>query len=284
MCVEKQRHYSVDKGLYSQGYGLPSGHVQLWELDRREDGALKNWCLWTVVLEGTPESPLDSKEIRPVNLKGNQPWIYSLEGRVYFNWCWSWNSSILVIWYEQLTHWKSPWMGLSLGWFCSLPLVQYCGPPSIVLQAYCSQVLIPWIFVTSTAYSSVQFSHSVMSDSLPPMDCSTRLPCPSPTPGACSNSCPSSWWYHSIISYSVVPFSSCLQSFLPSGSFPMSQFFTSGGQSIGASASASVLLMNIQDWFPLGLTGLISLQSKGLWRVLFSTTVQRHQYSYSEGI
>ena len=75
MCVEKQRHYSVDKGLYSQGYGLPSGHVQLWELDRREDGALKNWCLWTVVLEGTPESPLDIKEFKPVNINRNQPWI-----------------------------------------------------------------------------------------------------------------------------------------------------------------------------------------------------------------
>ena len=90
------------------------------------------------------------------------------------------------------------------------------------------------------------------------------LSCPSPTPGACSNSCPSSQWCHPTISSSVIPFSSCLQ-FLPaSESFPMTQFFTSGGQSIGASASASVLPMNIQDWFPLGLTGLMSLQSKGL--------------------
>ena len=91
-----------------------------------------------------------------------------------------------------------------------------------------------------------------------------RLPCPSSAPGTCWNSYPSIWWCHPTISFSVIPFSSCLQSFPASGSFPMSQFFASGGQSIGASASASVLPMNIQDWFPSGLTGLISLQSKGL--------------------
>ena len=105
-----------------------------------------------------------------------------------------------------------------------------------------------------------------------------RLPCPSPTPRACSNSCPSSWWCYPTISSSVFPFSSHLQSFPASGSFPMSQFFASGGQSIGVSASASVLPMNIQDWFPLGLTGLISLQSKGLSRVFSNTTVQKHQF------
>ena len=99
----------------------------------------------------------------------------------------------------------------------------------------------------------------------------TRPPCPSPTPRACSNSCPSSQWCHPTISSSVIPFSSCLQSFPASGSFPVSQFFTSGGQSIGASASASVLPINIQDWFPLGFTGLISLQSKGLSRVFSNT-------------
>ena len=106
----------------------------------------------------------------------------------------------------------------------------------------------------------------------------TRPPCPSPTPGACSNSCPLSWWCHPTILSSVVPFSSCLQPFPASGSFPMSQFFTSGSQSIGVSASTSVLPMNIQDWSPLGLTGLISLQSKGLLRVFSNTTVQKHQY------
>ena len=105
-----------------------------------------------------------------------------------------------------------------------------------------------------------------------------RLPCPSPTPRACSKSCPLSQWYHPTISFSVVPLSSCLQSFPASGSFPVSQFFTSGDQSIGASASASVLPMNIQDWFPLGLTGLMSLQSKGLSRVFSNTIVQKHQF------
>ena len=115
-----------------------------------------------------------------------------------------------------------------------------------------------------------------------PIECSTpqhaRPPCSSPTSGACSNSCPSSQWCHPTISSSVIPFPSCLQSFPQSGSFPMSRFFMSGGQSIGLSASASVLPMNIQDWFPLGLTGLISLQSKELSRVFSNTTVQKHQF------
>ena len=127
--------------------------------------------------------------------------------------------------------------------------------------------------------SFVQFSRSVMSDPLWPHGLQhTKLPCPSPTPGACSNSCSSSQWCHPIISFSVVPFSSCLQSFPASGSFPMSQFCASGGQNTGASASASVLPMNIQDWFPLGLTGLISLQSKGVSRVFSNTPVQKHQF------
>ena len=106
----------------------------------------------------------------------------------------------------------------------------------------------------------------------------TRLPCPSPTPGACSNSCPLSQWCHPTISSSVVPFSSHLQSFPASGSFQMSQFFTSGGQSIGVSASTSVLPMKTQDWSPLGWTGWITLQSKGLSRVFSNTTVQKHQF------
>ena len=123
---------------------------------------------------------------------------------------------------------------------------------------------------------SVQFSCSVVSDSLRPYGLQhTRLPCPSPTPRACSNSCPSSRWCHPTISSSVVPFSFCLQPFPASGSFPMSQFFASGGQRFGASASAWVLPINIQDWFPLGLTGLISLQSKELSRVFSNTAVQK---------
>ena len=104
-----------------------------------------------------------------------------------------------------------------------------------------------------------------------------RLPCPSPSLGACSNSCPPSQWCHPTVSSSIVPIF-CFQSFPESRSFPMNQFFASGGQSIGVSTSASVLPMNIQDWFPLGLTGLISLQSKGLSRVFSNTTVQKHQF------
>ena len=121
------------------------------------------------------------------------------------------------------------------------------------------------------------FSCSVMSISLWPHGLHhARLPCPSQSPGACSHSCPSSWWCHPTISSSLIPFSSCLQSFPISGSFPVSQLFTSDGQSIGASASASVLPMNIQDWFPLGWTSWI-LQSKGLLRVFSNTTAQSHQ-------
>ena len=120
-------------------------------------------------------------------------------------------------------------------------------------------------------YYSVQFSCSVMTDSLQPHGLQhARSPCPSPTPGIHPNSCPLSWWCHPAISSSVVPFSSCPQSFPASGSFPMSQFSASGGQSIGA--SASVLPMNTQDWSPLGWTGWISLQSKGLSKSL----IQHH--------
>ena len=130
---------------------------------------------------------------------------------------------------------------------------------------------------SQVALRSVQFSCSVLSDSLQCQGLQhTRLPCPSPTPGACSNSYPLSRWCHP--TSSVIPLSSHLQSFPASGSFPMSQFFTSGGQSIGVSASTSVLPMNIHDWFPLGWTGWISLQSKGLSRVFSNTTVQKHQF------
>ena len=130
-----------------------------------------------------------------------------------------------------------------------------------------------------TLCSVSQFSHSVVSDSLHPRGLQhARLPCPSPTPGANSHSCPSSQWCHPNISSSVIPFSSCLQSFPASRSFPKSQFFASGGQSIGISASVSVLPRNFQNWFPLGLTGENSLQSKGLSRVFSNTTVQKHQF------
>ena len=120
-----------------------------------------------------------------------------------------------------------------------------------------------------------------MSNSLQPHELQqARLPCPSLSPWVCSNSCPLNWWCHPTISSSPAPFSSCLQSFPASGFLPMSWCFASGGQSIRtlASASASVFAMNIQSWFSLGLTGLISLQFKGLSRIFSSTTVQKHQF------
>ena len=126
--------------------------------------------------------------------------------------------------------------------------------------------------------SSVQFSRSVMSDSLWPHEPQhTRPPCPLPTPGVYPNSCPLTWWCHPAISSSFFPFISCPQSFPASGAFPMSQLFTSGGQSIGVLASTWVLPMNTQDWSPLGWTGWF-LQSKGLSRVFSNTTVQKHQF------
>ena len=138
-------------------------------------------------------------------------------------------------------------------------------------------------FLLSSCYicTSVQSLSQVQLFATPWLE-HARPPCPSPTPGAYSNSCLLSWWCHPTISSSIIPFSSHLQSFLASGSFQMSLFFTSGGQSIGVSASALVLPKNIQDWFPLGWTGWISLQSKGLSRVFSNTTVQKHQFSSAQ--
>ena len=139
------------------------------------------------------------------------------------------------------------------------------------------------ITVFTCKISILLFTHSVMSDSLQPDGLQhTWLPCPSPFPGVGSNSCPLSRWWHTNISSSVVPFSSHVQSFPTPGSFLISLLFTSGGQGIGISASVSVLPMNIQDRFPLGLTGLVSLQSRGLLRVLSNTTVRRHQFFGSQ--
>ena len=126
---------------------------------------------------------------------------------------------------------------------------------------------------------SVQFSHPVVYDSQPPHESHhARPPYPSPTPGVHPDSCPSSRWCHPAIPSSVLPFDSCPQSLPASGSFPMSQLFTWGGQRIGVSASASVLQKNTQDWSPLGWTGWISLQSKGLSRVFYNTTIQKHEF------
>ena len=149
---------------------------------------------------------------------------------------------------------------------------KYQGPRmKIHFQPRLKIIIIEWTLV--------QFSHSVMSNSLRPHGLQlTRPPCPSPSSGVYSNSCPLNWWCHPTISSSVIPFSSYLQSFPASGFFPLTQLFTSSGQSIGVSASRSVLPVNTQDWSPLGWTGWISLQSKGLSRVFSNTKVQKHQF------
>ena len=159
---------------------------------------------------------------------------------------------------------------------CSTP-----GFPDLHCLKVCSNScpLSQWCHPTISSFTSVQFSRSVVSDSLRRHGLQhSRPPCPSPTPGIYPNSCPLSRWCHPTIASSVVPCSSRPQSFPASGSFPVSQFFTPGDQSIGASASASVPPMNIQDWFPLGWTSLISLQSKGLSRIFLNTTVQKHHF------
>ena len=156
-------------------------------------------------------------------------------------------------------------------WYLNQKLI-YINPvfPNVIIN--CLLNIFLW-------FSSVQFSHSVVSNSLQPRELQhTRLPCLLPTPELYSNSCPLSRWCHPTISSSVIPFSSCFQSFSASRSFQMIQLFASGGQSIGVSASTSVLPTNTQDSSPLGWTGWISLQSKGLLRVFSNTTVQKHQF------
>ena len=161
-------------------------------------------------------------------------------------------------------------------------------PPALGGQVSWVGVVLVAVYVMATTeqglvkvdISSVQFSHSAVSDSLRSHESQhARPPCPSPTPGVYPNSCPSRQWCHPTISSSVVLFSSCPQSLPASGSFPMSQLFVWVGQSIELSALASVLPKNTQDWFPLGWTGWISLQSKGLSRVFSNITVQKHQFS-----
>ena len=182
---------------------------------------------------------------------------------VLFQLSYSWFTILYLLW--DTTEWFNifmeyiPFEDIENHGYISLYCIWY---PIIVLKLY---------------ISSVQFSRSVMSDSLWPHGLQyARPPCPSPTPGVYSNSCPLSQWCHPASSSSVIPFSH-LQTFPASGSFQMSQFFASGGQNIGVSASTSVLPMNIQDWLPLEWTGWISLQSKGLSRVFSNTTVQKHQ-------
>ena len=158
----------------------------------------------------------------------------------------------------------------------SLPFLKPTRTSGSSWFTYCWS--LTWRILSITLLGCVQFSRSVVSDSLQPHESQhARPPCPSPTPRIYPNSCPLSQWCHPTISSSVVPFSSCLQSFPAPGSFQMSQPFASGGQSIGVSASTSILPMNTEDWSPLGWSGWISLQSKGLSRVFSKTIVQKHQ-------
>ena len=223
---------------------------------------------------------------------------------VHFHSCWNYftEDNLELQWLPQTGSFKTSPLQLLL---FLLPLFTTSNLPFSCLESFdCLQALPPlllcllhFLFFFSLTFSyshlsirfpvphwelsrgSVQFSCSVVSNSLRPHGLQhARPPCPSPTPGVYSNSCPLSRWCHLIISSSVIPFSSCLQSSPASGSFQMSQFFASGGQGIRVSASTSVLPMNIQGWLPLGWTGWISLQSKGLSRVFSNTTVQKHQY------
>ena len=161
-------------------------------------------------------------------------------------------------------------------WILHISLAYYHGPREGILwlSRMKSPATVELISIIISCCLVAQLSNSLQTHGLQ----QARLPCPSPSPRACSNSCSLSRGCHPTISSSVVPFSSCLQYFPASGSFPMSQLFTSGGQSIGASASASVLSVTIQGWFPLGWIGWISLQSKRLSRVFSNTTVQKYQF------
>ena len=191
-----------------------------------------------------------------------------------------WTHHVLSVIHQLIGKWVIHVWLLSIRLFWSF-ICSFCVDINVHfswLQVELSgHMVAPCLTFWGTAISSVQSLSRVQPPLLPDGLQHARPPCPSPTPGVYSNSCPLSRWCHPTISSSVVPFSR-LQSFPASGSFPISQFFASGGQSIGVSASTSVLPMNIQDWSPLGWTGWISLQSKGLSRVFSSTTVQKHQF------
>ena len=179
--------------------------------------------------------------------------------------------------FGMASHWSHP--NLEQGFSAGSGDIWQCVETFLVVTNWVGIATGIWSVEASCCFFFLLlFSHSVVSNSLQPHGLQhTRLPCPSLSPGVCSNSYPLSWWCHPAILSSIFPFS-CLQSFPASGSFLMSRLFASGGQSIGASASALVLPMNIQDWFCLGWTGWISLQSKGLSRVFSNTTVQKHQF------
>ena len=184
---------------------------------------------------------------------------------------------------QQFAYLNTP---ISLRWCCCAGSMSHTVSCASLRKVRNERLVLTIFLPCSECHSNAillvkmyQFSCSVISDSLRPHESQhARPPCPSPTPGVYPNSCPSSRWCHPAMSSSVVPFSSCLQSLPASGSFPMSQLFTWGGQSTGVSALASFLPKKYQGWSPSERTGWISLQSKGLWRVFSNTTVQKHQF------
>ena len=246
--------------LSSQGYGFSSSPVWMWELDYKESWARTNWCFWTVVLEKTLESPLDSKEIQPVHPERNQSWIFI--GRTDAE------AETPILWPPNVKNWliwKDPDAGKD--WRQEEKGTHDRGWDGWMA----SPTQRTWVWVNSGSWWWIRRPGVLQSMGLQRVGHDW-------SDSAAAAACSLSWWCHSTISSSVVPFSSHLQSFPASRSFQMSQFFTLGGQSTGASASASVLQMNLQDWFP----GWISLQSKGLSRVFSNTTVQKHPFFGSQ--
>ena len=208
------------------------------------------------------------KSVNPFWIKQWWQWAQRLLRRSNYLWC---------LWLQGLSDCKT--LESIFGGLSSFLFMYFCFSKAYLKPYF---AVFPNKHIHSedmSMNSSVQFSHSVVSDSLRPRELQhTRPPCPSPTFGVHPNSCPSSRWCHPAILSSVVPFSSCPQSLPASESFPMSQLFAWGGQSIGVSALASVLPKTTQDWSPLEWTGWISLQSKGLSRVFSNKTVQKHQF------
>ena len=245
--IKKQRYYFSNKGSSSQSSGFSSRHVRMWELHYKENWTLKNWCFWTVVLEKILESPLDCEEIQPVHPKGNQSWIFTGSTDV--------GAEIPILWPPNAKNWliwKRPWCWerVKAGGKRRRQGMRWLDGIADSMDISLSKQRIRHNWATELNWAEF---HMLMSEriwlSSVAQSCLTlwphrlqhnRLPCPSPTPGAYSNSCPLNRWCHPTISSSVIPFSSCLQSFPASGSFQMSQFFTSGGQRIVVSISGSV--------------------------------------------
>ena len=272
----------------------------MWELDCEESWAPKNWCFWTVVLEKKRSNQSILKEISPgcslerLMLKLKLQYFGHLMQRVD-----SLEKTLMLggigsggevddrgwdDWMASPTQRTWVWVNSGRWWWTGRPGVsQFMGSQRVrhdwVTELNWTNHYDLNAHTALTLFSPDQFILSVVSTSLWPHESQhARPPCPSLTPGVHPNSHPSSRWCHPVISSSVVPFSSCPQSLPASGSFPMSQLFAWNGQSIRVSASASVLPKNTQDWSPLGWTGWISLQSKGLSRVFSNTTVQKHQF------